>query len=80
MGRRITDVTSPEFDALFTSFKHTAYRLETLQQYDVSYEVGALPGVPCRAAAAARLRPRTRGSSMITDATRPGRSSSASTS
>lgn len=41
MGRRITDVTSPEFDALFASFKHTAYRLETLQQYDVSYEIGS---------------------------------------
>lgn len=39
MGRRIEDVTSAEFDALFTSFEHTAYRLETLQQYDVSYEV-----------------------------------------
>lgn len=39
MGRRITDVTSAEFDALFASFEHTAYRLETLQAYDVSYEV-----------------------------------------
>ena len=39
MGRRIEDVTSAEFDALFTSFKYTAYRLETLQAYDVSYEV-----------------------------------------
>lgn len=38
MGRRITDVTSAEFDALFTGFEHTAYRLETLQAYDVSYE------------------------------------------
>lgn len=38
MGRRIEDVTSSEFDALFTSFEHTAYRLETLQVYDVSYE------------------------------------------
>ena len=38
MGRRIEDVTSSEFDALFTSFEHTAYRLETLQAYDVSYE------------------------------------------
>ena len=39
MGRRIESVTSVEFDALFTSFEHTAYRLETLQAYDVSYEV-----------------------------------------
>src|SRR5438552_1692845 len=39
MGRRIESVTSAEFDALFTSFEHTAYRLETLQTYDVSYEV-----------------------------------------
>jgi len=38
MGRRITDVTSAEFDALFTGFEHTAYRLEALQAYDVSYE------------------------------------------
>ena len=38
MGRRITDVTSAEFDALFTGFEHTTYRLETLQAYDVSYE------------------------------------------
>jgi len=38
MGRRITEVTSAEFDALFTGFEHTAYRLETLQAYDVSYE------------------------------------------
>jgi hypothetical protein len=39
MGRRITDVTSAEFDALFTGFRHTAFRLETLQAYDVSYEI-----------------------------------------
>lgn len=38
MGNRIEDVTSAEFGRLFTSFAHTAYRLETLQQYDVSYE------------------------------------------
>jgi hypothetical protein len=38
MGRRIESVTSAEFDELFTRFEHTAYRLETLQQYDVSYE------------------------------------------
>ena len=39
MGRRIESVTSRDFDALFTNFEHTAYRLETLQVYDVSYEV-----------------------------------------
>jgi hypothetical protein len=38
MGKRITDVASAEFSRLFTGFEHTAYRLETLQQYDVSYE------------------------------------------
>src|SRR6266702_3867836 len=38
MGNRITDVASEEFGALFTGFSHTAYRLETLQEYDVSYE------------------------------------------
>jgi len=38
MDARIDSVTSAEFDALFTSFLHTAYRLETLQAYDVSYE------------------------------------------
>jgi len=38
MGARIDSVTSAEFDALFASFQHTAYRLETLQAYDVSYE------------------------------------------
>ena len=38
MGRRITDATSAKFDALFTGFEHTAYRLETLQAYDVSNE------------------------------------------
>lgn len=41
MGTRITSVTSPAFDALFAGFKHTAYRLETLQAYDVSYEIGS---------------------------------------
>ena len=52
MGRRIADVTSAEFDALFTSFEHTAYRLETLQAYDVSYEVE-----PYRAFLAGHPRP-----------------------
>ena len=40
MGKRITDVASPEFDRLFTGFQHTAYRLETLQRYDMGYEEG----------------------------------------
>jgi hypothetical protein len=52
MGRRIEDVTSSEFDALFTSFEHTAYRLEILQQYDVSYELE-----PFRAFMAGEQRP-----------------------
>jgi hypothetical protein len=39
MGCRIiTDLETPEFAALFTGFKHTAYRLETLQHYGVGYE------------------------------------------
>jgi len=33
MGRRITSVDSEEFDALFTTFKQSAFRLETLQVY-----------------------------------------------
>jgi hypothetical protein len=53
MGRRITDVASAEFDALFAGFKHTAFRLETLQAYDVSYEIE-----PYRAFLAGRPRPR----------------------
>ena len=38
MEERITDLDSPEFARLFTGFEHTAYRLETLQRYDVGYE------------------------------------------
>lgn len=38
VGRRIESVTSAEFNSLFTGFEHTAYRLETLQVYDVGYE------------------------------------------
>jgi hypothetical protein len=38
MGRRITDLDSAEFAELFTSFEHTAYRLEKLQWYGVGYE------------------------------------------
>jgi hypothetical protein len=52
MGTRITSVTSPAFDELFASFKHTAYRLETLQRYDVSYEIE-----PYRAFLAGQPRP-----------------------
>lgn len=38
MSKRITSLDDPDFGALFTGFKHTAYRLEKLQVYDVSYE------------------------------------------
>jgi hypothetical protein len=38
MTRRITDLNSPEFTALFTGFEHTAYRLERLPWYGVGYE------------------------------------------
>jgi ribosomal protein L16 Arg81 hydroxylase len=38
MSRRITALDE-EFDRLFTRFRYTAFRLETLQQYDVPYEV-----------------------------------------
>jgi hypothetical protein len=38
MGKRITELDTEEFGRLFTSFEHTAYRLETLQRYDVAYE------------------------------------------
>ncbi|MGH8929578.1 MAG: DUF6879 family protein [Egibacteraceae bacterium] len=37
MGRRIVS-SSDEFSELFTSFEHTAYRLESLQRYTVPYE------------------------------------------
>ena len=72
MGRRITDVTSAEFDALFTGFEHTAYRLETLQAYDVSYEEE-----PYRAFLACHPQPRdpakSQWVSMIGDAVRAGK-------
>lgn len=72
MGRRITDVTSAEFDALFTGFEHTAYRLETLQAYDVSYEEE-----PYRAFLAGHPQPRdpakSQWVSMIGDAVRAGK-------
>jgi hypothetical protein len=38
MGRRINDLGSAEFAALFKRFRHTAYRLENLQAYGVGYE------------------------------------------
>jgi uncharacterized protein DUF6879 len=38
LDRRITDLNSAEFAQLCTCFRHTAYRLETLQQYGVGYE------------------------------------------
>jgi len=53
MGTRITDLDDPRFDALFANFKHTAYRLEILQVYDVSYEIE-----PYRAFLAGQPRPR----------------------
>ena len=72
MGRRITDVTSAEFDALFTSFEHTAYRLETLQAYDVSYETE-----PYHAFISGHPRPRDPSKnqwvSMISDAVGAGK-------
>lgn len=37
MTRRI-ETLGDEFASLFTSFRHTAFRLETLQSYDVEYE------------------------------------------
>jgi hypothetical protein len=38
MSRRITDLDSPEFAALFSGFQHTAYRLERWPWYGVGYE------------------------------------------
>jgi hypothetical protein len=38
MSNRIESLEDPEFGRLFTGFEHTAYRLETLQVYDVGYE------------------------------------------
>ena len=72
MGKRIEDVTSAEFGRLFTSFRHTAYRLETLQQYDVSYEEE-----PYAAFLAGRPQPadpsKDEWASMIRDATGAGK-------
>lgn len=56
MGRRI-ETLGDEFMELFTRFEHTAYRLETLQVYDVGYEDepmrqflagGPMPGDPSK--------------------------------
>lgn len=38
MTRSFTSLDDPEFNQLFRDFRYTAYRLETLQRYDVSYE------------------------------------------
>lgn len=38
MGRRFTSLADQEFNRLFSDFRYTAYRLEALQNYDVSYE------------------------------------------
>lgn len=38
MGRRI-ETLGDEFAQLFREFEHAAFRLETLQQYAVDYEV-----------------------------------------
>lgn len=41
-ARTITSLDDPEFTRYFTSFKYTAWRLETLQHYQVDYETDAL--------------------------------------
>ncbi|MFF3865446.1 DUF6879 family protein [Micromonospora sp. NPDC001898] len=38
MTRSFTSLDDDEFNQLFRDFRYTAYRLETLQRYDVSYE------------------------------------------
>ncbi|MBB5159561.1 DUF6879 family protein [Saccharopolyspora phatthalungensis] len=38
MGRSFTSLADDEFNRLFLDFRYTAYRLETLQRYEVSYE------------------------------------------
>lgn len=42
MNERITDAGGSEFSQLFTGFRHTAFRLETLQAYDVPQEAKSL--------------------------------------
>ncbi|MFC4530091.1 DUF6879 family protein [Sphaerisporangium dianthi] len=41
MGRVFRSLDDAEFNRLFTEFRFTAYRLESLQVYDVSYEKAA---------------------------------------
>lgn len=73
MGKRIESVTSAEFNRLFTGFEHTAYRLETLQCYDVSYEedsyVAFLAGHPMPSDAA-----KDEWTAMVKDAVDGGKS------
>lgn len=38
MGRVFSSLNDQEFNRLFLDFRYTAYRLETLQRYDVAYE------------------------------------------
>ncbi|MFG2049912.1 DUF6879 family protein [Micromonospora sp. NPDC048935] len=38
LTRSFTSLDDDEFNQLFRDFRYTAYRLETLQRYDVSYE------------------------------------------
>lgn len=38
MGKVFSSLADEEFNRLFLDFRYTAYRLETLQRYDVSYE------------------------------------------
>lgn len=38
MGRVFSSLADEEFNRLFLDFRYTAYRLEALQRYDVSYE------------------------------------------
>jgi hypothetical protein len=52
VGRTITDLTDPTWRRLFTDFERSAFRLETLQRYDVGYE-----NEPLRAFIAGEPRP-----------------------
>jgi hypothetical protein len=51
VGRLFSSLDDDEFNRFFLEFRYTAYRLETLQQYDVSYERSNysrfLAGEPC---------------------------------
>jgi len=38
VGKKFTSLADEDFNRLFFEFKFTAYRLETLQRYEVSYE------------------------------------------